>query len=59
MFKKFCPSCGDITWHNEMKSLGSGRCTYCGYPISSNVPTKREYQEALRKKQCIKKGRLV
>lgn len=50
MIKKFCSSCLRNTWHNP-KPKGELRCTFCGFPVSSN-PAKRDPQETIRRKQA-------
>lgn len=58
MTRKYCSSCRQDTIQNPMKRKKDEeqryRCTYCGFPISTNVLAKREYQEDLRQKQVRK-----
>jgi DNA-directed RNA polymerase subunit RPC12/RpoP len=57
MIKKHCSSCNRNTWHNPLAKKKDEeqkyRCTFCGAPVSTNM-AKRDYQEALRKKQALK-----
>jgi hypothetical protein len=56
MLKKHCGSCDGVVWHNATKT--DHRCTYCGFPTSTN-PGKKETQEFIRRLQVTKKGKLT
>lgn len=55
MIRRTCSSCSLYVLHNPCAPKNGGwRCTYCGSPISTNVPSKRELQEEIRQKQVNK-----
>ncbi len=57
MIKKFCSNCDQETWHNQSgKKDGPDRCTFCGYPVKTNVDGKRAYQTDLMKRQIARRA---